>query len=328
MRDCVETKQHFSEIDLCRGLGILLVVLGHALKQTGETNPFFQVLLSVIYSFHMPLFFVLSGFVSVKILRFRNWEERKHYIQDRAFRLLIPYFVVGILYMPLKILLARFALKPYGLSDVWRLFLGENPDVALWFIYILFWISVLCAIVVTERSLAVWLVVSFLCSVAAFWTDCAFRLPRYWFFFLLGLLLRISYEKAEEKLRKPGTAAAALAVFVLANGLLYLRGWDVLQMVTALSGIVLSMAFSLWLSKRREGEEGLLKLLGGYSMDIYILSEPVITASKLLFWNFLHLNYVACTLLCFLIGAGLPVPISKYIIRRVKLFRTAFLGIR
>ena len=59
-------KMYFPEIDLCRGLGIILVVLGHALKQTGETNTVFQVLLSVIYSFHMPLFFVLSGFVSVK----------------------------------------------------------------------------------------------------------------------------------------------------------------------------------------------------------------------------------------------------------------------
>ena len=44
-------KAYFPEIDLCRGIGILLVVLGHALKQTGETNTVFQVLLSVIYSF-------------------------------------------------------------------------------------------------------------------------------------------------------------------------------------------------------------------------------------------------------------------------------------
>ena len=31
-------KKQFREIDLCRGLGIILVVLGHALKQTGTDH--------------------------------------------------------------------------------------------------------------------------------------------------------------------------------------------------------------------------------------------------------------------------------------------------
>lgn len=322
----MKPKSYFPEIDICRGLGILLVVLGHALKQTGETNVFFQVLLSVIYSFHMPLFFVLSGFVSVKIFSFHSWDDRRRYIGNRAFRLLIPYFVVGILYMPVKILLSRFALKPYALSSVWRLFLGDNPDVALWYIYILFWISVLCALLVTERSLSFWLGVSFLCALVAFWTDSSLRLPQYWFFFLLGLLIRCHYEKIMERIRNVGWVTAALVVFAAANGLLYLKGWNILHMVTSISGIALSLAVSLWLSGRKAEEKGGLKLLGGYSMDIYILSEPLITAAKLLLWNMLHLNYIVCTLLCFLIGIGFSVPISKYIIRRVKLFRIAFLG--
>ena len=45
----------YEEIEICRGIGILLVVLGHALKQTGRVNLFFDMMLSVIYSFH-PVF--------------------------------------------------------------------------------------------------------------------------------------------------------------------------------------------------------------------------------------------------------------------------------
>jgi fucose 4-O-acetylase-like acetyltransferase len=40
-------------IDVCRGIGILLVVLGHC-------DPFFN---KYIYGFHMPLFFLLSGWL-------------------------------------------------------------------------------------------------------------------------------------------------------------------------------------------------------------------------------------------------------------------------
>lgn len=45
-------QQRFKEIDIAKGIGITLVVLGHL------TTP----LHDYIYSFHMPLFFILSGF--------------------------------------------------------------------------------------------------------------------------------------------------------------------------------------------------------------------------------------------------------------------------
>lgn len=54
-------KRRFDEIDICKGLGIILVVLGHALKQTGSEGGAVKILLSVIYSFHMPLFFYCPG---------------------------------------------------------------------------------------------------------------------------------------------------------------------------------------------------------------------------------------------------------------------------
>lgn len=331
-------KAYFPEIDLCRGIGILLVVLGHALKQTGETNTVFQVLLSVIYSFHMPLFFVLSGFVSAKVLSIHTWQDRKVYIGNRAYRLLIPYFVVGILYTPVKILLSRYAVKPFALSSMWRMLLGENPDVALWFVYILFWISVLCAFLLTEKTLTTWLGISFLCAVLAYACDLSLRLPKYWFFFVLGLYVRVHYREIREEEKgsdRPEPKrrnrilwfVAALVVFILANLVLYSKNWTVLQMVTSLSGIVLSLQLSVWLSESNR-DNRMLHVLGSYSMDIYILSEPLNTVTKLLFWNILHANYVVCTVMCFVAGIALPVPISKYIVRRVKLFRTAILGMK
>lgn len=65
-------------IDTCRGIGILLVVLGHC-------NPPFC---NLIYAFHMPLFFILSGYL---------YKERKpvaDYGKRMLRRYITPYFIL------------------------------------------------------------------------------------------------------------------------------------------------------------------------------------------------------------------------------------------
>mgnify|MGYP003374954817 FL=1 len=146
-------KKIYHEITIAKGIGILLVVLGHAMKQTGMTDQLTAGLIQLIYSFHMPLFFVLSGFVSVKILDYGKKEEIFPYIRNRAIRLLIPYFVMGILYMPLKFLLSRFARNPYDFTSAWKLIIGENPNTTMWFLFTLFWVSVIALILVRKAVL-------------------------------------------------------------------------------------------------------------------------------------------------------------------------------
>lgn len=58
-------------IDAARGLGIVLVVLGHCLRGLVAAGvladgPVFQIVDRAIYAFHMPLFFLLSGLVFEK----------------------------------------------------------------------------------------------------------------------------------------------------------------------------------------------------------------------------------------------------------------------
>ena len=56
-----ETRR-LGRIDTARGVGIILVVLGHAIRPGMVAEPWCDFLFGLIYSFHMPLFFVLSGF--------------------------------------------------------------------------------------------------------------------------------------------------------------------------------------------------------------------------------------------------------------------------
>lgn len=55
-------------IDATRGFAIFLVVLGHVLNIGMNNYDENHFLHRLIYSFHMPLFFFLSGFVSYKPL--------------------------------------------------------------------------------------------------------------------------------------------------------------------------------------------------------------------------------------------------------------------
>lgn len=67
-------------IDVCRGVGILLVMLGHS-----GTPPRLN---KIIYSFHMPLFFTLSGY----LFRLDGNKNIKQDVYKNLKRYVIPYF--------------------------------------------------------------------------------------------------------------------------------------------------------------------------------------------------------------------------------------------
>lgn len=75
-------------IDKIRGFAIILVVLGHAIQHTYE-NFDSNYLFTFIYSFHMPLFMFISGYVTYK----ENREPDKEWMRRRTASLLIPFLV-------------------------------------------------------------------------------------------------------------------------------------------------------------------------------------------------------------------------------------------
>ncbi len=80
-------------VSIARGLGIILVVLGHSF------DPFSWY---PIYSYHMALFFLLAGYVFNPCHR----EDPKRYVLARAKRLLAPYCLYNLLFAGLTALAA------------------------------------------------------------------------------------------------------------------------------------------------------------------------------------------------------------------------------
>ena len=57
----MKDKTRLEYLDAAKGLGILLVILGHIYAWNPNINR--KILVTWIYSFHMPLFFILSGYL-------------------------------------------------------------------------------------------------------------------------------------------------------------------------------------------------------------------------------------------------------------------------
>jgi len=320
-------KNHYTEIDIYRGLGIILVVLGHALKQTGETNALFDILISVIYSFHMPLFFVASGFIAIKILDLRGKESRLDFIKRRAIRLLIPYFAVGLFYMPIKFALSKYAVKPYDFSSAWKLLIGENPNTVLWFLYTLFIISTICVLILNHKNLRIALLVSAIISAIAWAADTEIETFKYLVFFILGIYLRKHYDDFNPALKESPLIAAVTAItFLLTNIMMFATNYSGWTFVTAISGCILFLYIAIKINSSKGIVNKVANICGSYSMDIYILSDLIATAVRILVWGILSFHYIPCTIICFMVSMFLPIPISKYIIRKVKPLKLLILG--
>lgn len=74
--------QRIEWVDVAKGLGLLCVILGHFRL---------SFLSSWVYTFHIPLFFFLSGFV----FSGRKYSFKKYLIK-KSKTLLIPYFILGM----------------------------------------------------------------------------------------------------------------------------------------------------------------------------------------------------------------------------------------
>ncbi len=307
-------------LDVAKGIGILLVIIGHCIPDAsapaGISEPNFAIIFSVIYSFHMPLFFFISGFLARPAL------NRLELLRKRARRLLVPYFFVGLSYLPFKLLLARFANAPYDVENLWKIFFGVNPDGELWFLYALF-LAAAVLIIFGNRVNFLGLSVAVILALIDLRTNFL-PVKFFWFgfFFVLGIYVRRKFPAFLEKFGT-GSIIAALGIFV--GGNLMLNAAPEWRFVTALSGIFII----LWLSQRLSAVDFIgdkLATLGLFSMDLYILSDVVKIPFRIIFWNFLQM-YEAAFLVCAISGVGISLALSRYLIRRRKILRALILGL-
>lgn len=126
----MENIKRLNYLDYAKGIGISLVVLAHIYCFNPDINR--ELLVVWIYSFHMPLFFIISGM----LLKYKNENDIKNVIMSRIKGLLIPYLFFSFLSICVKIIINGFN-KNMVIWDLIYSVIGIGIDV-LWFLPALF----------------------------------------------------------------------------------------------------------------------------------------------------------------------------------------------
>ena len=120
-------RSHWPWVDRCKGLLILLVVLGHIVGTAGhcdsEPSRTLQFVFKVIYSFHMPAFFLMAG-VTWRPAGAGTVREFAAFVGKKAQRLLVPYLVFGLGSIAAYLMFSGAAYDSYRTGDDYYLAKG------------------------------------------------------------------------------------------------------------------------------------------------------------------------------------------------------------
>ena len=189
------------EYSVLKTLAVLLVVFAHVtifFSEEGgvfemETNMLLHYVTNVIYSFHMQLFFFLSGAIFKCCIDLGKYKEIKPFLISKAKRLMIPYFLWGTLYVAPVVTLLKITESSFG-EYIVNGILCNGDSRHLWYLWSLFFIFLLSRLLVPvlEKGKYVPIVVAVMATVLSYYAfdlTPAFgisRVLRYLQYFLWG----------------------------------------------------------------------------------------------------------------------------------------------
>jgi|GEM_PF-3476947 len=347
----VRTKRFYDEMNIARGIGVLLVVIGHSsprlMVKMPETHVF-EVLIRFVYGFHMAVFMFISGFLASK--NFFDAETKiAPSIRKNALRLLVPYAVMSVLTLVVKQFWGAYATHPFVWQDAVWIVVGMSPHGGMWFLWSLFVLSsgvlLLKRFVKSEKALLGAGVACFVLYMAGLpWSyDSAAHLPVKGVLvfapvYAAGMIAARHYDaicKWYAQRRGPCLTLAVLGMCLGNIAFAAASVWFVIPVFVQESVYLLTaffgLCFTMECAARITGKPDSLiyKItgeLGRYGYDIYILTYFVMVPARIVMYDLLQLPYALIVLLMIALCLAIPYLASKYIVRRVGLFRKLLLG--
>ena len=127
-------------IDILKGIAVISVLLGHALQRgLGLSGyiPFDNYIFKIIYTYHMPLFMILSGYVLANYTSKFN----KDFLIKKSLRLLYPTIIWSYLIWSVRnfkfVGIKEFIPFPDSIIEYTKTLI-KHPDFIIWFLYVVF----------------------------------------------------------------------------------------------------------------------------------------------------------------------------------------------
>lgn len=326
MSQIVNRAGRIHELDLLRGMAIVLMITGHSILVHPidfTAIPWCHTLHVWIYSFHMELFFLISGAVYY-------CADYRVYIRKRIDRLLVPLFFVGIIAILFHSFGGDAVHKHMSFMDgVKGLLLFGNP---YWFLYTLFIICAvypliekLCPNIYWELSIAA-LIIIIRCFVEF---PILFRLSAltyYLPYFIFGRAL-VGLMRIEVKVL--GSFVVSIVCLALYALLWKLRiNIEVVNYVMAFAMIIpfFFLARLLLSIEKKSAATGkaqraindFLRSASKYSLQVYLFNGFILVAARVLVVNIIHItNPILVIPLIVFANFVVTLPLCEWLLSRL-----------
>ena len=319
-------------IDIAKGIGIILVVLGHCLRDDMRINSsFIDFLYQLIYSFHMGLFFSISGYLYGS----KRKQNSKNYLRMQLKKLIIPWLVYSaIIYIivmfvnfipQISNMLKGSSLELIELKDYFiDMFAANNPySFHLWYIYVLFIVELLyfCYNFLFKNKYKN-IILILICGLLSYKITNSFS--NLLLFNMIYYIIGVIYSKIKRNIKPYVIIFGVIynSVFIIFYD--YIQQFDILFIILKYIKILLStpiIFLSILEISKIIKENKMLEYLGKNSYNVYLIHQPFCCGFLgLILTSVLDMNYISyimIILICMVASFILPL-ILVYIVNKLK----------
>lgn len=321
-----KSKNRLVDIDYVRAVAIILVVVGH--WQVEPQPRWWQTIIEMIYSFHMPLFLAMSGYLYMYTKK--PGQSYVRFLTSKARRLMVPYFFTSVIIITIKLLTqgSMHVEHPVGIMTYVEIFYKPSAGAFLWFIWTLWWMFMIVPLFSTRRMRALLFVVLLIAAYLPWDATRVFGLvntQRFAVYFVAGVLL---YDFKDVIFEHVAPRALVLfGLFVLLE-IMYLSGFGrllyVIPYLAIVSIILVARSYSHFISG---GFSRFLIAVSSASYMIYLFHttfEGFVKSALVRFIGGSELMYAAVAIIAVAAGTFVPMWLYSKVLNRYKLTRFMF----
>ncbi len=311
-------KERVRWIDISRGIAIVLVVMAHVISSYQETGMYkdsvaFAFIHQFIYSFVMPVFMIVSGYL---VARGKRRGTKGQQVLQKLINYGIPYVIFSVVWVLMKTLMSGVTNSKISFTDL--LWIPVFPISFMWFLYALMLMQIIQVFITTDSkvfkaihlllALAGYICRSYLNDALAgtrFSESFVNDILRTYVFFLIGVYLAETVINALHRYRYAATVIGG--ILMIGGNIVKFMGLfpasNTVNFLLSLAGSVFLVELSVII-----GKCGLLEYLGKQSLPIYVLQGLAISSTRLLLTK-LHMNDpfgIVPMIVCTVTGCLLP----------------------
>lgn len=279
--------KRLSWLDCCKGATILLVVLGHVADGYLSAGAFPEhktallAIYNLIYAFHMPLFYCLSGYVFYLAYCQKRTEKKRNF-WSQIINLAWIYVFFSVALWVFKILFSDNVNTQFGVRDF--LMIPIKPLGEFWYIYVLIFIYLIAYLLEDKCNDTVVLIASYVISsiVKFFSFGMVFPLKNilfYFFFFYLGVFMA----KQKKTIKITMEKLVLIASILVAAGswsACILEKISIHKIPVVCTFVGASFCVLAILVFSRSKENHLFSFCGQYSLEIYTMHTFLTAANR------------------------------------------------